>query len=116
MWDRRAFLFYLRNPDKAPTFDWINTSPGHTTSPLQFLAKHPEIGTLWEQDPFLQLIDKGADLQSDLLKLMIQSAMDSNCTDEERKVQILRAKRLLQQGVEKNWQLSSEEVEWLDSI
>jgi hypothetical protein len=115
-WNRYAFLYYLRNPDKAPTCDWVNTSPGHTISPLQLLAERPDIATLWAEDPFLQLIDKGADLQSDLLKIIVQSATDPNQTHEERKVQALRAKRLLQQGIEKNWQLSSKEVEWLDSI
>jgi hypothetical protein len=114
-WDRFAFLYYLRHPEKAPTSDWIN-GPSSNSSPLQLLACDPTIATLWEQDPFFQLIDKGAIINSDLLKTIICSATDPSSTDEEQKVQAFRAKELLRAGIQCPASLSNQEKAWIQSI
>jgi hypothetical protein len=115
-WDSFAFLYYLRHPEKAPDSDWINRSSLSNLSPLQLLASRPDIAILWEQDPFFQLIDKGAEINSDLLKTIICSATDPSRTDGEQKVQASRAKELLRAGVQCPSSLSNQGKAWIQSI
>ena len=88
---------------------------------IGFIAPHiltfrPDIAALWETDPFFQLIDKGAKVDSDLLKVIALFATDSNCTEEDRTIHASRAKKLLQLGLERPSTLSRKERAWITQV
>jgi hypothetical protein len=116
-WDLRAFLYFLRNPEKAPLEeDWLNKIRNFHQTPLQALISHPEFAMDWKKDPFIQLIEKGSAVNSDLITricdYMVRSQETS--TPEYTAMQVARIKELQKHGVSIPTNLSAESKTWLE--
>lgn len=113
VWDRIAVLYYLRNPQKAPQNDWVNQSINFDT-PLEVISQLPETAVYFSQDPFYQLLDKGAKTEG-VLKQICKEACKSFCSPNDKAVHGLRAKKLLDLNVSTD-DLSKSERQWLSTL
>jgi hypothetical protein len=116
-WDQQAFLYFLRHPEKAPLDeDWLNKIRNFDQTPLQVLILHPEFAMEWEKDPFIQLIEKGSVVDSDLITQICRQMVDSQgtSTPDDTAIQVARIKELQKRGMSLPTNLSSESKSWLE--
>ena len=111
-------LYFLRYPENAPKEDWINEIPNCQYTPLSLLAKNPRVAVHWEKDPFIQLIEMGANTSSDLIKVICSDVNQAKKTSapEYITIQSSRIKKLIEKGVSLPKNLNAEDQELLEKM
>lgn len=82
---------------------------------LEVLASMPDVATVWETDPFIQLIDKGAEINEKIFTLVCFQAVEEGARlkPEELAIQVARIRKLLELGVTVPKNLPAKEKDWL---
>lgn len=106
-WNDLDYLYYLKHPDEAPRY-WVTSLGPLLVRCAKLRAEISE----WERDPFLQLIERGADVNTYPHPL---SAVIENATKEPQHVvfYVERANALLRAGADAD-RLTEQEKTWLN--